>query len=101
MHGRWPLTRQERELQDGAGRNLPLLEMADAGHHIPPRQERDLRVARGSVAAPRRQVLAQGVSPPLHASGHDPRRIFSRRIAARATKEMMNDECGMRNDEWV
>src|SRR2546421_589543 len=88
MHGRRPLTRQERELQDGAGRNLPLLEVADAGHHIPPRQERDLRTTHGGVTAPRRQVLREGVPPPLHATGHHTRRVFSRRVVTRASAEV-------------
>ncbi len=67
---------EARELRGLGARHLPLLEVAHAGHHLPPRQRPDLRAARRGVETPRRQVLAQGVPPPLHAPGHHPRGVL-------------------------
>ncbi len=69
---------QAGQLRGGRRRDLPLLEVADAGDHLPAGTRSDLRDARGGREEARRQILAEAVPPAVHAAGNDPQRVFPR-----------------------
>ncbi|CAA9342283.1 MAG: hypothetical protein AVDCRST_MAG89-2675, partial [uncultured Gemmatimonadetes bacterium] len=83
-----PRPRGERPHREGGGRgrparHLPLQQVAHAGDHLQPGQERHHPAARGVPAGSRLRLHAQGVPRALHEDGDDPARLLPRIVPGR------------------
>src|ERR1051325_8866084 len=66
--------------------------MADAGHHLPAGERRNLSPAERGEAEARRQVRSEEVPPPLHQTGDDPHRLLPRRADEAARRAVMMEQ---------
>src|SRR5262249_39911435 len=72
---------EEVVLRQRAPRDLPLLEVAHAGHHVPPGQAADPGPARARGAGGPGTRRPEALPRPVHAAGHNPARVLRGRAA--------------------
>ena len=76
-----------RGVRRGRARDLPLLEVADAGDCVQPGQERDHLAARGGQKKHGHRLFASSLPRKVHANGNGARRLFPRRVRSLVVRD--------------